>query len=131
MLRQFGLAVLAPVVAVPDTHAATGWHQVADGGQVGHVGGREFPALARVGRTTFARQAANLWRVKQLLHGRLWARVPLHEDPLWLIDSFPVHACKFARAKSCKLFKGTAAFGYDHLVRNTFFTPCASSPVNQ
>lgn len=82
---------------------------------------REFPALAHVHRTTFLRQAANLWRVKQLLHRRLFARVPLHENPLWLIDSFPLHVCKFARAKSSKLFKGLAAFGYDHLVRNTFF----------
>src|SRR6516165_5463182 len=31
----------------------------------------EFPALASVHRTTFARQAANLWRVKQLLQERL------------------------------------------------------------
>src|SRR5687768_979392 len=34
---------------------------------------REFPALARVCRTTFARQCANLWRVKQRLHARLVA----------------------------------------------------------
>src|SRR3954447_7457317 len=38
-----------------------------------HTG--EFPALADVDRTTFARQAANLWRVKQLLHGRVHARL--------------------------------------------------------
>lgn len=83
---------------------------------------REFPALPHVHRTAFARQAANLWRVKQLLHERLLARIPLHEDPLWLIDSFPLHVCKFARAKGSKLFKGLgAAFGYDHLIRNTFF----------
>lgn len=83
---------------------------------------REFPALARVDRTTFLRQAANLWRVKSLLHERLLAHIPLHDDPLWLIDSFPLHVCKFARAKGSKLFKGLgAAFGYDHLIRNTFF----------
>jgi hypothetical protein len=82
---------------------------------------REFPAIARVCRTTFLRQAANLWRVKQLLHQRLAAKIPLHEDPLWLIDSFPLHVCKFARAQSSKLFKGTATYGYDHLIRNTFF----------
>jgi hypothetical protein len=35
----------------------------------------EFPALARLSRTTFARQAANLWRVKQLLQQRLAARL--------------------------------------------------------
>ena len=81
----------------------------------------EFPALARVHRTSFTRQAASLWRVKQLLHERLFARIPLHEDPLWLIDSFPLLVCRFARAKSCKRFKGSAAFGYDHLVRDTFF----------
>src|SRR5215471_11370631 len=31
----------------------------------------EFPKIAQVSRTTFARQAANLWRVKQLLQRRL------------------------------------------------------------
>ena len=31
----------------------------------------EFPALAAVDRTTFTRQAANLWHVKQLIHERL------------------------------------------------------------
>ena len=35
----------------------------------------EFPALARVHRTTFARQAANLWRVKQLIQERLAAKL--------------------------------------------------------
>src|SRR5262245_66604087 len=34
----------------------------------------EFPALARVHRTTLARQAANLWRVKPLLQARLAGR---------------------------------------------------------
>ena len=42
-------------------------------------------------------------------------------EALWLIASFPLHVCQFARAKGSKLFKGTAAFGYDHLARNTFF----------
>lgn len=85
----------------------------------------EFPALARVHRTTFARQAAALWRVAQLLHERLVALLPLADavwgEPLWLIDSFPLHVCRFARAKGSKLFKGAAAFGHDHVERNTFF----------
>jgi len=85
----------------------------------------EFPALGRVHRTGFARQAANLWRVGQLLQQRLLGRLPLLDamsgEALWLVDSFPLHACKFARAKGSKLFKGSAAFGHDHLVRNTFF----------
>ena len=85
----------------------------------------EFPALARVHRTTFARQAAALWRVAQLLHQRLVGLLPLRDevggDALWLVDSFPLHVCRFARAKGSKLFKGTAAYGHDHVVRNTFF----------
>ena len=86
---------------------------------------REFPALARVDRTRFVRQAADLWRVERLLHERLVARLPLRDEvdgaALWLVDSFPLHVCRFARAKGSKLFKGTAAYGHDHVVRNTFF----------
>ena len=85
----------------------------------------EFPGLARVHRTTFVRQAAGLWRVAQLLHERLVARLPLRDAvdgaALWLVDSFPLHVCRFARAKGSKLFKGAAAYGHDHVVRNTFF----------
>jgi hypothetical protein len=90
-----------------------------------HYHRKEFPALGEVCRTSFARQAANLWRVAQLLHERLICRLPLfeplHEEPLWLVDSFPLQVCKFVRAKGSKLFKGIAAYGYDHLIRNTFF----------
>jgi hypothetical protein len=76
----------------------------------------EFPALARVHRTTFARQAANLWRLKQLLQERLACG-----DPPWLADSLPVDACQFARATSCKRFYGLADYGYDHLRQRTFY----------
>lgn len=87
---------------------------------------REFPGLAHVHRTTFARQAANLWRAAQLMHERLAAHLPALDgvsgEALWLIDSFPLHVCRFARAKGSKLFKGQgAAYGHDHVVRNTFF----------
>ena len=86
---------------------------------------REFPSLGRVHRTTFVRQAANLWRAAQLLHGRLVGRLPLRDEvsgeELWLLDSFPLHVCRIARARGAKLFKGTAAFGHDHVARGTFF----------
>jgi len=81
---------------------------------------REFPALARVCRTTFVRQAANLWRVKQLLQHRLAERL-VGSDPLWYVDSMPVHACEFARAPYCQRFAGAAAFGKDHVIRQTFY----------
>src|SRR5262245_19290792 len=50
---------------------------------------REFPALARVHRTTFARQAANLWRLKQLLQRHLAHRLG-GPAPDWLVDSMPL-----------------------------------------
>src|SRR5438128_5101004 len=52
--------------------------------------GKEFPALACVHRTTFARQAANLMRYKQLIQERLAERLA-GPDPVWLTDSMPVH----------------------------------------
>jgi Transposase DDE domain len=79
---------------------------------------REFPRLAGVGRTTFARQGANLWRVKQLLHGRLFGLLPAADQALdgavlWVIDSFPLRVCRFRRAPGHKLFRGLAAYGRD------------------
>jgi hypothetical protein len=80
----------------------------------------EFPALAHVHRTTFTRQAANLWRVKQLLQERL-ARHLAGDDPLWLVDSLPIDACQFARATFCRRFAGQADYGYCHLRKRTFY----------
>jgi len=80
----------------------------------------EFPALARVSRTTFARQAANLWRVKQLLQRRMAERLAAGEA-VWLVDSLPVAACQFARATFCKRFAGQADYGYDHCIKRTFW----------
>jgi len=54
----------------------------------------EFPNLALVHRTTFARQAANLLCVKQLLQRRLAERL-LGDDPAWLVDSMPVPIGRF------------------------------------
>src|SRR5438270_8514920 len=50
----------------------------------------EFPVLMHVDRTTFARQAASLWRGKQLLPERVLTLLPL-ADPVdgqhwWIID---------------------------------------------
>jgi len=77
----------------------------------------EFPALAQIDRTTFARQAAALWRVKQLLHARVLAMLPLADavdgERWWIIDSFPIRICRLARAPRCKLFKGVAGYGHD------------------
>ena len=79
-----------------------------------------FPALARVHRTTFTRQAAALWAVKAALWQHLVART--HRDRrLSIVDSFPVPVCRFARATFCRRFRGVAAYGRDHVARQTFY----------
>ena len=79
-----------------------------------------FPALRRVHRTTFSRQAANLWKVKEHLWQELLAQTPY--DPTFaLCDSMPLPACLFARAYRCKRFRGEAAFGKDTLLKQTFY----------
>ena len=80
----------------------------------------EFPALARLDRTTFARQAANLWAVKRLIQQRLAAHLA-EGDPVWLVDSLPIDACQFARATFCERFAGQADYGYWHLRKRTFY----------
>ena len=79
-----------------------------------------FPKLGEVHRTTFTRQAANLWAVKHLLWQALLSQVAF--DPaISIIDSFPVPVCRFARANRCRLFDEHAAFGHDELAKQTFY----------
>ena len=79
-----------------------------------------FPNLLRVHRTTFTRQAANLWKVKELLWRELLTRVP-HDPTFAICDSMPLPVCLFARAHRCSRFKGEAAFGKDTLLKQTFY----------
>ncbi len=81
---------------------------------------REFPALSRITRTTFTRQAANLWHVKQLVQRRLAERLA-EGDSVWLVDRMQLPACPFARATFCRRFRGEADYGYDHLAKRTFY----------
>jgi hypothetical protein len=79
-----------------------------------------FPALSRVHRTTFVRQAANLWAAKEWLWQSVLDQVP-HDPALALVDSFPIPACQFARARRCRRFRGEASFGKDVVIRQTFY----------
>ena len=79
-----------------------------------------FPNLLRVHRTTFCRQSANLWKVKEHLWQDLLALVP-HDPTFALVDSMPLPACLFARAYRCRRFRGEAAFGKDTLLKQTFY----------
>ena len=80
-----------------------------------------FPKMAHVARTSFVRQAANLWAVKE----RLWCLIRdsllLYDPTVAIVDSMPIPVCQFARAHRCHRFDDTAAFGKDHTSRQTFY----------
>jgi DDE family transposase len=79
-----------------------------------------FPALRTLHRTTFVRQAANLWWLKERLWQAMLQQFP-HDPTFAILDSFPLPVCQFARAYRCRRFRGEAAFGKDTLVRQTFY----------
>lgn len=79
-----------------------------------------FPALGRVHRTTFCRQAANLWYVKRLLWRSLLGRTA-HDGSLCLVDSFAVPVTGFAKAPRHSSFAGIASRGYDAMARAAFY----------
>ena len=78
-----------------------------------------FPTLGEVHRTTFARQAANLWKIKERLWQELLSLVP-HDHTFAICDSMHLPACLFDRASRCRRFRGEAAFGKDILLTQTF-----------
>lgn len=79
-----------------------------------------FPALKLVNRTTFTRQAANLWKVKEQIWQRLVGHTE-HDPYLGIVDSFPLPVCQFARAPRCKRFRADAAFGKDAVLKQTYW----------
>lgn len=79
-----------------------------------------FPQIGEVHRTTFARQAANLWVAKAALWEQVIAAVP-HDPELTLIDSVPVAVCRFGHAPRCQRFRETASFGWDASSRCIYY----------
>lgn len=69
-----------------------------------------FPRLGD--RTTFLRQAANLWAVKQEIRKKIVKRLLPSGSKVSVIDGYPIPVCGFRRAHFSKLFKGNAEFGY-------------------
>jgi len=68
-----------------------------------------FPDLAS--RTTFARQAANIWNLKQLIQKQLFSEMNDSLDNVRIVDGFPIPVCHFARARRGACFKGEAGYG--------------------
>jgi hypothetical protein len=69
-----------------------------------------FPDLPT--RTTFVRQAANLWQAKRLLQRRLIHVSGQIDDEVHLIDTLPLPVCTYTRARRDRCFAGEAAYGY-------------------
>jgi len=67
-----------------------------------------FPGLRQITRTTFTRQAANLWKVKQELWQMLAQQIE-QDRYISIVDSFPVPVCRFARAPRCRSLREVAA----------------------
>lgn len=76
-----------------------------------------FPLLPS--RTTFVRQAANLWKVKQLLQQMLTEEVG--PDNVHIIDGFPLEVRHIKRAYRGACFKGEASFGRSFSRRQLYF----------
>jgi hypothetical protein len=79
-----------------------------------------FPALGHVHRTTFTRQAANLWQMKARLWQQLLRELELDREPS-LVDSFPLPVCRFARARRCRRLRELSAYGFDEMAKQTCF----------
>lgn len=69
-----------------------------------------FPKLGD--RSCFVRQAANLWRVKQLIRCTLSRALGSNEDIHQIVDGVPISSCVLGRANRRKLFRDVTAKSY-------------------
>jgi hypothetical protein len=80
-----------------------------------------FPALCQIHRTTFARQAANLWKLKERLWQDLLKNRIVGDSAVSLVDSFPVPVCRRGRSHRCKMLAGLCSYGYDETERGFYY----------
>ena len=69
-----------------------------------------FPKLKE--RTSFVRQAANLWQVKAMIQQRLTLVSGQAADPVQTIDTLPLPVCTYTRSQRERYFKPRADYGY-------------------
>lgn len=69
-----------------------------------------FPTLGS--RSSFVRQAANLWCIKQLIQEKLADALGAYGAPVHIVDGFPLPVCHLARAQRCRTFRDVSAKGY-------------------
>lgn len=78
-----------------------------------------FPNIGS--RSSFVRQAANLWKYKEVLQRNLAEQMGAFDDDLHLIDGIPIPLCCFSRAPGCRSFKGEADYGYCASKKQTYY----------
>lgn len=78
-----------------------------------------FPALGC--RSSFVRQAANLWQLKQKLQSMIAKQLNAEHDFLHIADGFPLPVCKFKRAYFSCVFREFAAYGYCASKAETYY----------
>ena len=78
-----------------------------------------FPRLGN--RTTFLRQAANLWRIKQKIRDMLLRILLPDGSQISIADGFPMPVCNFRRAHFVQAFKGDASYGYCAAKNMTYY----------
>lgn len=78
-----------------------------------------FPGLGS--RANFAKQAANLWAIKQHLQKHLAVLLGATQKPVHIIDGFPIPVCGFKRAHGSSNFKDVADFGYCAAKSETYY----------
>ena len=78
-----------------------------------------FPGMGT--RVNYAKQSANLWVLKQKIHGELVTQMGAVGDNLHMADGFPMPACHFKRAGFSRIFKGIAAYGYCASKSQTYY----------
>ncbi|MBA3827251.1 MAG: IS982 family transposase [Ktedonobacterales bacterium] len=82
--------------------------------------GHFFPAMQHLHRSTFVRQAANIYRLTEQVWQWIREQVP-YDHHLGIVDSLALSVCQFTRAPRCRRFRGEAAYGQDHLTRLPFY----------
>jgi hypothetical protein len=78
-----------------------------------------FPNLKS--RSSFVRQAANLWQYKELLQQRLAQKMGGFSDNIHLVDGIPIPLCCFSRAPQCRSFRGEASYSYCAAKKQTYY----------
>jgi hypothetical protein len=69
-----------------------------------------FPKIGS--RANFAKEAANLWYLKQQIQQEIATALGAFSDSLHLSDGFPMPVCHFKRALGSAIFANEAAYGY-------------------